>query len=391
MVRSRANIKPMIKPMPIHILFLLTLFYVTSIFGARMLLALFALELGAEPLVVGGLTATFSAFPMLLSWPVGRLADRFGARWPLMFGTACAAIGMLTPYFMPGLPALYIAAAMNGLSFAFYNVSAQNLVGVLSPPEQQARNYGNFTLVMSCAFLLGPMFAGFSIDRVGHGIVCLYLSALMLAPMAMLAIWGGALHGGVRSSAPAGSVRDILSDPQLLRLLVTSSLVVAGTELFQFYIPIYGYDIGLSASEIGVVLAAFSAAALVVRLAMPKLVGRFGGERLLAYSFYAGAAGFVLIPFFKSAAALALISFLLGLGMGFGTPITMMLTFSNSAAGRSGEVMGVRLTVNHLTRVVVPIVFSSIGSAFGVFPVFWLNTLLLACGGAFTRRKKTDE
>ena len=375
--------------MAIYILFLLTLFYITSIFGGRMLLALFALELGAEPLVVGGLTAVFSVFSMLLSWPVGRLADRFGARWPLMFGTACAAIGMLAPYFMPGLPALYIAAAMNGLSFAFYNVSAQNLVGLLSPPDQQARNYGNFTLVMSCAFLLGPMFAGFSIDRVGHAIVCLYLSALMLVPMAILAIWGGALHGGARSSAPTGNIRDILSDPQLLRLLVTSGLVVVGTDLYLFYIPIYGYELGLSASKIGVVLAMFSGASIVVRLVMPKLVGRFGGERLLAYCFYAGAAGFFLLPFCKSFAALVSISFFLGLGMGFGTPITMMLTFSTSAAGRSGEVMGVRLTVNHLTRVVVPIVFSSIGSAFGVFPVFWLNTLLLACGGAFSRRKKS--
>ena len=60
-------------------------------------------------------------------------------------------------------------------------------------------------------------------------------------------------------------------------------------------------------------------------------------------------------------------------------------TFSNSAEGRSGEALGLRITVNHLSRVIGPVVFGSIGSAFGVFPVFWVTALLLASGGAFTR------
>ena len=82
---------------------------------------------------------------------------------------------------------------------------------------------------------------------------------------------------------------------------------------------------------------------------------------------------------------LALVSFMFGLGMGCGQPITMMMTFSNSAEGRSGEALGLRITVNHLTSVIVPVVFGAIGSAFGIFPVFWGNALMLASGGAFTK------
>ena len=93
----------------------------------------------------------------------------------------------------------------------------------------------------------------------------------------------------------------------------------------------------------------------------------------------------MLVPFFKSAAVLAVVSFVFGLGMGCGQPITIMMTFSNAAEGRSGEAMGLRVTVNHLTRVVVPIVFGSIGSMFGLFPVFWVNALLLASGGTVAK------
>ena len=165
-------------------------------------------------------------------------------------------------------------------------------------------------------------------------------------------------------------------------MLATSSLVVTGVDLFQVFMPIYGHGIGLSASAIGIILAIYSLAAFVVRFFLPSLIKRFTVERVLAYSFLIGAAGFLLVPFFKSIVILSLVSFFFGLGMGCGQPITMMMTFSNSTQGRSGEAMGLRMTVNNLTRVIGQVLFGSIGSAFGVFSVFWVNALMLASGWA---------
>ena len=178
----------------------------------------------------------------------------------------------------------------------------------------------------------------------------------------------------------------MLATPNVRRVLVTSSLVQLGIDLFQFYLPIYGYAIKLSASEIGVVLAMFAAASFVVRLIMPRLIARSSEETVLSYAFYIGTASFILIPLFKSAVALSVIAFLFGLGLGCGPPITMMLTYAQSPAGRSGEALGLRLTVNHLARVVGPLVFGSIGSAFGLFPVFWGNALMMATGGFLSWR-----
>jgi predicted MFS family arabinose efflux permease len=158
--------------------------------------------------------------------------------------------------------------------------------------------------------------------------------------------------------------------------------VVAGVELFQVYMPIYGNSIGLSASAIGIILAIHALAAFVVRIFLPSLIKRFTVERVLAYAFAIGAAGFLLVPFFKGIVILSLVSFFFGLGMGCGMPITMMMTFSNATQGRSGESMGIRVTVNNLTRVIGQVLFGSIGSAFGVFSVFWINAFMLASGWA---------
>lgn len=382
--------------MPLYFTFALVLFNMTSVQAGRVFLALYALKLGAQPFAVGLLAGTFSVLPMLLSWQVGKLSDRFGSRWLLMFGAAGGACGMLVPYYIPGLPALYMAAVMNGLSFAFYAVSLQNLVGLLSEPHNRALNFSNFSLIVSVTTFIGPLLAGFSIDQSGPALACLYLVVLSLVPVLMLAVWGGSLPKGLPDAPPAGSVRDMLTGSGLWKVLVTSSLVVTGIALFQFYMPIYGHGIGLSASTIGVVLSMFSAAAFVVRLIMPRLISRFSERTVLAYAFFLGAASLMLVPFFESAVALSLLSFTFGLGMGCGQPITMMLTFSNSTEGHSGEVLGLRITTNHLARMIGPVAFGAIGSLFGIFPVFWTNALMLVSGGALTipgriGRKRTGQ
>jgi MFS family permease len=367
--------------MAIYLTFILTLLIITSVQAGRVLITIYALKLGAQPFTIGVLAALFSVLPTLLAWQVGRYSDRFGSRWLMISGTAGGVIGMLLPYLFPGLPSLYAAAVMNGLLFGLAGgAPLQNLVGILSRPEDRAKNFSNYSLLISLAGFLGPLLAGFSLDHIGPGAACLNLALLSLIPLLILAIRGGILPGGTRLAAHTGSVREMLSESGLWRVMATSSLVITGIDLFQIYMPIYSYSIRLSASAIGVVLAMYSVAAFAVRLVLPQLVGRLTVEKVLAYSFLIGAAGFMLVPLFRNIVVLSLLSFCFGVGMGCGQPITLMMTFSSSAKGRSGEAMGVRVTVNHFTRVIVPVVFGSIGSVFGLIPVFWLNSLLLVSG-----------
>lgn len=366
----------------VRLALLLTLLNAVSVRAARVVLALYALSLGAQPVTVGILAATFSAVPTVLSWQAGRLADKFGSRWLLMIGAAGGGLGMLVAYFEAGLHAVFVAAALIGASSAIYVVSLQNLVGLLSSTTDRARNFSNFSLMMSVSNFVGPLIAGFSIDHFGHALACLFLALLTLLPLALLSIRGRDIPGGARTVEHArGGLRDMLANRGVRRTLATSSLMHTGQDLFQFYIPVYTHGIGLSASVTGIVLAMNSAAAFVVRLVIPKLITRWSEEQLLAKSFYMGGVSLLLIPFFHNAWVLALIAFVFGLGMGLGGPLVTILMFSHSSDGRSGEALGLRMTVNHLSRVIGPVLFGSIGSAFGLPAVFWLNAAMLGGGG----------
>jgi len=312
-------------------------------------------------------------------------------RLPMIGGTLGVAIALVVPFLFPRLPALYLSAILIGASWVFYNVCAQNVIGLLSNAESRAKNFSNYGLVMAGGSFFGPMFSGFSIDHFGHAQTYLHL-ALVILTSAMIVASSKAIRA-LRSGAHgaeehAGYSANLLENVPLRRVLITSAIVLTGTDLFQFYMPIYGHSVGLSASAIGLVLGTFAVAAFVVRLVMPALVKRHTPDTVLLWSLYVGGVAYLLFPMFETAVLLAGVAFVLGLGMGCSQPVSLMLIYDRAPPGRSGEALGMRLTVNNFMHIVVPMLFGTLGSALGVAPVFYANAAILGAGGLISSRAR---
>jgi MFS family permease len=365
-------------------LLVLTALSGTAVRAGNMVLVLYALKLGASAFVIGLLGAMFAVLPMLFSVPAGRLADRYGSRAILLFCVIGSGLGLLVPWLFPGTTAMFVAAALIGLSLTMV-VPLQNLMGLISTPETRARNFANFSLGMGAANVLGPLIGGFFVDFAGPAATCLYLSLLNVVAVGMLLAWGRRLPHVRAGTKAAGSVYAILKIPNVRRSIATSSLINVGRDLYQVYFPVYAHGVGLSASLIGVVLATNFGAELTVRLFLARLLKRFGEERLLSYCFFIGAASLVLMPFFQSVYVFVVLSFMLGLGMGCGQPIITMLMYSYSPKGRSGEALGLRMTFIHLTKLIGPVAFGAIGSALGLAPMFVVNAVVMAGGGILSQ------
>jgi hypothetical protein len=65
-----------------------------------------------------------------------------------------------------------------------------------------------------------------------------------------------------------------------------------------------------------------------------------------------------------------------------------MLIYDRAPPGRSGEALGLRLMINNFTHIVVPLLFGSLGTAFGIVPVFIANSAILGAGGILSSRAK---
>src|SRR5687768_7683045 len=365
----------------------------TAYRGSKVTVTLFAVDLGLPQFYIGAIVALYSVFPVLLGLYAGRLTDRLGVRVPMIGGTLGVSLALLVPFVLPGTPALFASAALLGAMWVFYNICAQNLIGILSDPESRARNFANFGLVMSGGSFFGPIVSGFSIDHFGHAQTYLHLAVLpFTSAMILLALRSmprdlgkgkvtGEEHGTYSAS--------LLANKPLRRTLITGAIVLTGTDLFQFYMPIYGASIGLSASAIGMVLATFAVAAFVVRLGMPSVVKRWGADTVLLWSLFIGAAAYLLFPVFDRAVLLAAVAFALGLGMGCSQPLSLMLIYDRAPAGRSGEALGMRLTINNSMHIALPLLFGGIGSLSGsAAPVFLANAAIMTAGGMLSRKRK---
>ena len=378
--------------MNVYLILLVVLCNVICLRASRIMVSLFAIELGAPQYLIGVMIGLYALFPALLAVYAGRLSDRKGPHLPMLGGSAGAVAGMLIPFAVPTVPALAVSAVVFGVAFIFYHVAVQNMLGAISSDETRTRNFSNYSLMISAGGFFGPLGAGISIDHFGHRMTYLFVALFAMFPLLLLATSralretraahpeGAGGHGGSRATF------DLWRHRPLRGPLIGSTAVLTGTDLFEFYMPIYGHSIGLSAAQSGLVLSMVGVAAFTVRMVMPALARRTGEVQLLAFTLFLGAAAFVVFPLFKSMLVLALFGFLLGLSLGCGQPLSTILIYAHSPTGRTGEALGLRLAINNAMHVIIPVAAGSVGSLFGVAPVFWANAILMAGGGTLVRR-----
>jgi MFS family permease len=367
--------------MGFYVIVVLTVLNHIAYKGSKMLISLYAIDLGATPLVIGILYALYSFFSLFLALYAGRVSDRLGPRVPMLLGSLALGCGLMLPFLWRGLTALFVSATLIGTLYIFYTVSAQHLIGAFGEGHRRTRNYATFSMGVALTALIGPTVTGFLIDAVGHQTTYLVLALLPIGPVLFLIFFARRLPRATEDARKGGQrTIDLIRNVPLRRAFIAAGIIETGGELYNFYMPIYGHSIGLSASVIGLILGTYAVAVLLTRLVMSALVKRSSEEKVLGSSLALAAAACVLFPSVQSVYMLAAISFVLGIGLGCCGPLSMVITYNRAPAGRSGEAMGLRQSFNKFTEVLVPLIFGTVGSAFGIGAAFWMDAALLGAG-----------
>jgi MFS family permease len=306
----------------------------------------------------------------------------------MLIGSALTALGATLPFAIPGLPMLYASATLLGVGFMVFQIATQNATGELGGPAARARNFSLLALGYSVSGFLGPLAAGFAIDRFGFRATFGAFALVPLLPLIILARGRPALPGGHRRAGTAhhGSVLALFRHRTLRRIFLINALLSLGWDLHSIFVPIYGAKIGLSASQIGMVIASFAAATFAVRFSMPAISRRLSEQQVLTAALLIAGAVYLVFPFSTSVPGLLLLSIILGLGLGSGQPMVMSLLHTHAPPGRLGEAIGVRMSLVQSMAVAAPLVFGALGASIGIAPVFWAVGACLATVGVLARR-----
>ena len=326
--------------------------------------------------------ALFALFPMLLAVPMGRTIDRIGVRKPMMAGCLLASAGVILAALVQGLSVLYFSAVLIGTGFMAIFISAQHAVGALAPPDSRAASFSKLSLGFSVSSFAGPLIAGFVIDHSHYAVAFWVCGAFTLT--AFLFAAGGALPNIAQHQSPhasrTGGTLALLRDTDLRRIYMVGILLAAAWDLFTFVTPIRGSQLGFSASVIGMILASFSAATFLVRLAMPHITRRYHEWQVLSGALSIAAFCYVLMPFMQQPLSMAAVAAGLGLALGTGQPNVLALLHQCAPPGRGAEAIGIRATIGNASSAMLPLAFGAAGATLGLFAVFWGLGALIACG-----------
>jgi predicted MFS family arabinose efflux permease len=363
--------------------------------GSRFTLQLYALKLTGSAYTVGVLMSLLAVVPMFMSVHTGRWTDRIGPVRPALLALSMLLTGALLPPLFAALAStylvasLYVASVLIGSGFMIGHIAVNNAVGSASTPQNRTQVFSQLALGFSTSSMVGPVAAGFAIDRYGHAWTFVILAA---STVGALLTWTVVRRRMPRAHAhrppPGARLLDLLRLPALRAVFVVSGMMSMAWDLFTFMVPLHGTRSGLSASTIGIIVGSFGVATFVVRAAIPAIMRRFSEWQTLTGAMAITACVYFCYPLFHTAPVLIALAFVLGLGLGCSQPMVMTLLHLASPPGRSGESVGVRTTIMNASQTFLPLVFSVMGASLGVIPAFWMLASFMSAGGWFAGRRK---
>lgn len=371
-----------------------------AVYLARPLTSYRILSLGGDARTVGLVAASFALFPLFLAIPLGRFADSRRAGPLLGGGCAVQALACVLLGIAQSPVGIALASVVLGLGHLALALGVQAVVARESSEDRHDQHFGLLTAGVSVGQLVGPLLGGLLLSGRGDGALTAATSRGMFlaAGLAASAAVFGALADGSsrpeRADAPAGSrgsVRTIVRTPGVPAGILASVAVLSAADVYTAYLPVLGEQRGIGPGVIGVLLALRAGASIVSRVGIGSIVQRIGRLRLIWASAASAAAALVAITVVDDVVALAALSLLVGLGLGFGQPLSMTMVVQFVPEHARATALAVRLTGNRLGQVAVPAAAGLVAGSAGVGAVFWLLGGLLVASAVTVARTAPPE
>lgn len=359
------------------------------------------LVLGAGPGEIGFLAAIQTLPFLLLSMPLGVLADRM-SRQRLMVaseGLRAASLLVLLALVLAsrlGIGWLAVLGFLGAVGTVGFSVAAPALVPALVPRDALAEANGRLELARSAAFTAGPALAGALVAWAGAPTAFVLAAVLSMSAVGLLLRLAEAPRPAASQRHPLLDVRDgarFVWQHELLRPMLMTGAVfnISWFVLQAGYVPYAVRVLGLGAQAVGFTLAMYGAGMVAGALLTSRVVARlpFGRAIQIGPAVAVVAAAAMAATLVVPAASLAALSFFLfGAGPMVWTITTTTLRQSVTAGAMLGRVSAVFLTINAGARPIGAALGGAVGAAWGE-PACLLLALagfVLQAGIIFTSR-----
>jgi len=353
------------------------------------LLPFYATSMGASPLDVGLIMASYSLMQLLFSPVWGSLSDRYGRRPILIFGLFGSAISYVIFGLASTIGVLLISRLIGGVMGANVPV-AQAIIADSTSPARRARGMGMLGAAFGLGFIFGPAIGGTLSHWWGYSAPGFAAAAVTgINAVAALFFLPESLPRDrrVRGRTGWGALVDRLKAsrrvarlPHLRQPITVLMLMTWGFAGFTVTFPLFlDKPLGLSAVYAG---GFFAYVGLVSAIIQGRFIGplveRHGERKVAGAGGAMLAAGFGTLAAFPALGAVFVALALVGLGWGCVIPSLQSIVSRRAPRSEQGEVLGVNQSAASAGRVLGPVAagwgFGVLGPRFG----FLAGALLVA-------------
>jgi len=339
-----------------------------------------SVDLGADALLVGLVGATFALAPLLFAIQIGRWVDRGFEGRAMVLGSTLAFGTTIGVVFVESISLLVLAMPLLGIGHLLVMTGGQTMIANRSANKKYEKNFGLLTFFASLGHAIGPLAGGLLADRGGVNIdvnAAFIFAALMFfaAAVVVTPLFKKSIGKDTLTSLDARSVRRVLKTKGFPSAMFVAGSITAVTDVTLIFLPLLGRELGLSVSQVGLLLALKAVSSMLVRLVLGPASTRLGMRVTLQFGSVVTFLSVLMIAFASDFWWLALILSISGLAMGVGQPVTMAWVSRISAPENRGLAISIRLTSNRFGQVVVPALAGSIAVG-GVGTVFLMLAVL---------------
>ncbi len=343
------------------------------------LIPFFADSMGATPLMVGVIVASYSLMQLVLSPVWGSLSDRFGRRPLLILGLFGSAASYLVFGLAETVAVLLLSRVVGGSMGATVPV-AQAIIADSTTPDQRARGMGMIGAAFGLGFIFGPAIGGF-LSQWGYAVPG-FVAAGLTGANAIVALFlmpeslppehrTRGQRGWVALRQRIRALRAVLARTELSRPILVLFVMTWGFAGITTTLPLYLDDpLEMTAAAAGGLFAYLGLVAAVVQgRFIGPLVERHGEKMVAVGGGFTLAAGMLLIGAVPSFAALIVALALVGGGWGCVVPSMHSMISLRATDREQGEVLGVNQSSASAARVVGPVAagwgFGALGPQLG--------------------------
>lgn len=372
-----------------------------AVYVVRPMVSYKTVDLGADALLVGLVGATFALAPLLFAIQIGRWVDRGFEGRAMVLGSTLALGTTIGLIFVESIPLLILAMPILGIGHLLVMTGGQTMIANRSDNKKYEKNFGLLTFYASLGHAIGPLAGGLLADRGGVNIDvdAAFMFALLMfiaATVVVIPLFKKSLGKDTVPSLDARSVRRVLTIKGFPSAMFVAGSITAVIDVTLIFLPLLGRELGLSATQVGILLALRAASSMLVRLVLGPTSTRLGMRVTLHYGSVITFVSVLMIAFVTDFWWLAVIMSISGLAMGVGQPVTMAWVSRISEPENRGLAISIRLTSNRFGQVVVPalagaIATGGVGTVFLMLAVLQLASIVVTESALRPRGKKDQE